>query len=187
MAMQEATLKKNRLIVDEWFINGFNGSKAWQKYHPKTKDSTAANSFARMIINDDIEKYIAEKQKDAERLASISHNRILEELINWAYSDITEVLLLPIEQLKTLPPEVRRLITEADITTTETILEDETTIKTTKAKLWFVSKEKAIEMISKHTGFFGEHNYQKNPSISASDRERRIAELKEKLLNKDGK
>lgn len=39
----------------------------------------------------------------------------------------------------------------------------------------------AQERLAKQHGFFGEHNHQKNPSISPEDRERRIKELQKKL------
>lgn len=42
----------------------------------------------------------------------------------------------------------------------------------------------AQERLAKQHGFFGEHNHQKNPSITPEDRERRIKELQKKLNGK---
>ena len=43
----------------------------------------------------------------------------------------------------------------------------------------------AQDRLSKQHGFFGEHNHQKNASLSDEARESRIRELKNKLFNKD--
>ena len=40
------TIKKYQRIVDEWFINGFNGAQAYKKYNKTVKkDDTASVNF----------------------------------------------------------------------------------------------------------------------------------------------
>jgi len=183
--MNEEIKKEHKQIIDEWFINGFNGTKAWMKYNPKSSEDAARSSFSRLLTNANIEQYIEKKQKESEKINSISHQRILSELINWAYSDLTEFIYTSLEDIKTMPPEIRRLVTGFTSDTWETSDKDKNVTKRTKIKLTFADKKSAIEMISKHTGFFGEHNFQKNASLSDEARESRIRELKNKLFNKD--
>lgn len=160
--MTEDTLDKYKLVIDEWFVNGFNGVKAYQKFYPNASYNTSDKGFRDIHENPRIAIYIDEKKKQAQIILQTSHERLLEELRNWAYSDITETLMLEPEQVKELPEEIRRLITKYKHTKRHVrdskgkIIETIDTIE-----LHFVSKEKAMEMIHKHTGFYEKDNNQK--------------------------
>lgn len=177
--MTDKTFRKYCLVIDEWFNNKFNGAQAYLKYYPKAKQETAEVNFSKILSFTKVKEYVKEKQEEAKKALRTTHEVLLEELENWAYSDITETLLLTPEQLKELPAEMRRLITKFE-TVTKTYKTGETVTTETTVKLWFVSKEKAMEMIHKHTGFYGEHNYQKNPKLTTEERRARIKKLQEK-------
>jgi hypothetical protein len=71
---------------------------------------------------------------------------------------------LSASQVKELPIEIRRLVTKFKRTTRsigESITED-------VIELHFVSKEKAIELIAKHIGFFEKDNEQKKTEFDMS-------------------
>lgn len=161
--MTDKTFEKYKAVIDEWFVNGFNGVKAYQKIYPKSKDKTADKRFRDLTEIDRVQKYRKEKQDEAKKALRTTHEVLLEELENWAYSDITETLLLTPEQLKELPEEVRRLITRFESTTRNY---DDAGYSETVVKLWFVSKEKAMEMIHKHTGFYEKDNNQSKPEVN---------------------
>lgn len=177
--MTDKTYQKYCLVIDEWFVNGWNGTKAYQKFYPDAKEDTGATEFLRILRIPKIEEYIRSKKKSALESLKTSHEALLKELENWAYSDITETLELEVSQVKELPPEVRRLITSFKKSETRFGKNNEN-IKTT-VELKFVSKEKAMEMIHKHVGFYGEHNAQKNSNLSPEERKARIAALKNKM------
>lgn len=163
--MNDSTFEKYKLVVDEWFVNGFNGTKAYQKYYPKSNEDVSAVEFNRILSIPKISDYQKQKQDKAQLALQTSHDVLLSELRNWAYSDITETLLLSPEQIKELPIEIRRLITKFK-STTRTYGDDPTT--ETIVELWFVSKEKAMEMIHKHTGFYEKDNEQKSIPINTT-------------------
>lgn len=159
--MTDKTYKKYCLVVDEWFVNGFNGTKAYQKFYPKASDETADSAYRDIVGKPRIEDYLKSKQEHASERLKTSHEALLKELENWAYSDITETISLSPEEVKKLPIEVRRLITKYKHTTrtlgelgTEEIIE-----------LHFVSKEKAMEMIHKHVGFYEKDNEQSKAKV----------------------
>ena len=154
----DKALDRYKLIIDEWFVNGFNGTKAYEKYYPDVKRS--GDAFFKLQRFPDIQNYIKQKKDKAQRVLKTKHDAILDELVRWAYSDITETILLTPKQVKKLPIEVRRLITKFK-TTTKTFMVRDTPTKEVVIELHFVSKEKAMEMIQKHTGFYGKHNAQK--------------------------
>jgi hypothetical protein len=86
---------------------------------------------------------------------------VLSELKNWLYADIRQTIGLTVDEIKALPDEVGRLITEFEYTNTEYMGKT-----TEKIKLKFVSKEKAIEIITKHIDFFNGHNKSKAAIIN---------------------
>lgn len=157
--MKQSTFEKYCLVVDEWFINGWNGTKAYQKFYPDSNDDTAAVKFNELVRIGKVEQYISKKKETALQSLKTSHEALLKELENWAYSDITETLELDVEQVKELPSEIRRLITSYKKSETR-FGKDNENIKTT-VELKFVSKERAMEMIHKHVGFYAEDNKQK--------------------------
>ncbi|MCP4066562.1 MAG: hypothetical protein GY740_25385 [Gammaproteobacteria bacterium] len=157
------TFEKYCLVIDEWFVNGWNGTKAYQKFYPKAKDDTAAVKFNELVRIGKIDAYITEKKVKALETLKTSHEALLKELENWAYSDITETIMLSPEQVKELPNDIRRLITKFKTTTKRYKDSDDEWITETLVELHFVSKEKAMEMIHKHVGFYERDNTQKQP------------------------
>ena len=155
--MKESTFEKHKLVIDEYFVNGFNGTKAYQSVYPKASSETAAVEFNAILRIPNIKEYLDQKHKEAQEALRVTHEGILEELKNWAYSDITETISLSTEQVKALPPEIRRLITKYKKTTR--VIGDNAAEET--IELHFVSKEKAMEMIHKHVGFYELDNTKK--------------------------
>lgn len=72
-------------------------------------------------------------------------------------SDITETINLTPDQVKELPLPVRKLITK--YRHHKRFLKNGDLLES--IELEFVSKERAVEMLSKHTGFFAKDNDQK--------------------------
>lgn len=177
--MTDKTFEKYRHVIDEWFVNGFNGAKAYQKFYPKARGKTAKVKFSELVTLGNLQNYIQAKHEAVQKKLQTSHDALLKELKNWAYYDITQTLLLTPEQIKELPEDIRRLITKFE-TTTKTYTIDEEIITETVVKLWFVSKERAMEMIHKHTGFYEKDNSQKAPPAFVVFDARRDPEIHKK-------
>lgn len=158
--MKDSTFEKYKLVINEYLTNGMNGTKAYQKFYPKSSDENAANRFRDLVRISEIESYLKEKQESTLEELNLTHKDIVQELYNWAYSDITETLLLNAEQIKELPKEVRRLITKFKHTK-RTFGENNENIEDV-IELHFVSKEKAIDMLNRHLGFYEKDNEQAN-------------------------
>tara|TARA_R100000908_G_C3663709_1_gene89800 strand:- start:36 stop:605 length:570 start_codon:yes stop_codon:yes gene_type:complete len=187
--MTDKTFEKYKRVVDEWFVNGFNGVRAYQKVYPKSSYKSADTSFRKILEIPRIKEYVSERQEKARETLEITHETVLKELANWAFSDFTQTMLLSPAQIKEMPEDIRRLITKhrhikrtsgKRKKVTEEIIE-----------LTFVSKERAMEMINRHLGFYEEDNRQNNPSIqeilllTPEERRARIIELR-KEANKNG-
>lgn len=163
--MKESTFDKYKLVIDEWFVNSWNGVKAYQEYFPKSSYKSASVSFAKILEIPRIQEYIQSKKQKAQKTVEVTHQDLLQRLKTWFESDITETMLLSPEEVKALPKEVRQLITEY---TLKELIDANGDKYGQEVKLKFVSKEKAADMIAKHIGFYGEHNKQKSPALKAT-------------------
>tara|TARA_R110000822_G_scaffold258146_1_gene383600 strand:- start:102 stop:494 length:393 start_codon:yes stop_codon:yes gene_type:complete len=78
--MKDSTISKYKLIVDEWLVNGRNGTKAYQKFTPNSSDENAANRFLEIMRISEIIQYAEDKrQKKAEEL-NITLDKQIERL-----------------------------------------------------------------------------------------------------------
>ncbi len=160
------TKEKYERIFDEWFINGFNGTQAYKKFYPRVKDETAKVNFSKIYALPEMKAYIKVKHEEAARIIQATHEGILQELKNWIEADITETINLSPEQIKELPVEIRRLITKYKVTSKSIYSKEGNLVSTIETiELHFVSKERAIDMINKHLGFYEADNNQKSNDI----------------------
>ena len=160
--MTDSTYKKHCLVIDEWFINGWNGVKAYKKFYPNSKYESADSSFREILENSRIKDYVKAKKESALITLKTSHEALLNELEKWAYSDITETLMLSPEEVKQLPSDIKRLITKFKHTKREIKNNEGKVVETIEMiELHFVSKERAMEMIHKHTEYYKKDNKQK--------------------------
>lgn len=128
--------------------------------------NTASETGYENLTKPHIQNYISELKEKRNKRVGISQDEILNELKNFAYSDITETLTLGANELKELPPEIRRMITKFKRHTRSYDVGEETFTEET-IELWFVDKVKVFDMLNKHVGLYEKDNNQK-PSISIS-------------------
>lgn len=156
--MGKLTDKQERFCIE--YIVDLNATQAAIRagYSEKTAQQISSSLLLKVVIQDRL--YVLQ-QKTIDNLG-ITHDDLLFHLRTWAYSDITETIELSAQEIKELPIEVRRLITKYK-KTTRNLGKDgvEETIE-----LHFVSKEKALEMIAKHIGFFEVDNAQRKTEVT---------------------
>ena len=158
--------EKEKSLVDAYFNNGFNKVLAAKEVRPEL-DYTSASTWANRAFKDlRVKDYIREKQAVLRQETNIENVQILQELLIFAYSDVTTFIGLGPDDIKALPPEVRRCIASID-TETKTWLDpkDKSIIKQVNVKIKLVDKLKAIDMISKHIDFFNADNRSKSGTI----------------------
>ena len=166
-----ASEELERAAVDEYFRNGYNGMKAAVSIRPEISEKGASNWFNAIIKKPDVREYIEQKMAVMRAEAQIDAIHVLKELIQFSFSDITDYIGLTVEELKELPPEVRRCISQFK-RKTRTFLPrgaepgEEVTEDIIEIKLF--DKVKTLEMINKHIGFYLEDNKQKGVKIDLS-------------------
>lgn len=78
--MKDSTLAKYKLVIDQWFINGFNGSAAYQTIYPKSKPDSAKSEFVRIFTIPNVQDYVQTKQNSQVESSGITHTELIENL-----------------------------------------------------------------------------------------------------------
>jgi len=161
---KEVMNEEHKLIIDEYFANGFNGGDAVRKYRPDLAKGSSAVIFNRIISSPQNLSYIGEKKQALRASVVVKQEHVLHELLNWLRSDATDFLGLTSKEIKELPKEVKRCI--QSIQTRITTDKNGNKVENLTVKL--VDKVKAIEMINKHIDFYNADNQSKKQTIDLS-------------------
>ncbi len=137
---------RQRLFCMEYVKQFFNGTKA--AIAAGYSENTANEQASRLLTNVNIQQLIEKYKSDVGAMLGLSAYHVAEMLYQWVDSDITETFSLSPEQLKDMPKEVKRLITQYKTTTVTNDYGQTTTIE-----LKFVSKERAMEMLKQMLGY----------------------------------
>ena len=158
---------RQRLIIDEWFINGFNGLQAYKKINPKSSDDTCKVNFSKLLTYTNVQQYIQDKQKRVSEDSSVTHQEIVNELKSFAFLDTTKIV--SIQSVGTVQlDEPGKLFTQKVIIKNFDELTDVQkrsieSIKETRngIEVKFFPKATAFEMLNKHVGLYEADNKQK--------------------------
>lgn len=161
--------KKELSFINEYFTNGFNGTKAYRKVFKSCKtDKTARTLASRLLTKDGVKEEIEKRQKELKEKSDIKREDILNDL-----RIIKDVNIC--DYMKIVKKE--RLVPRIDEETGDSILvpeeydvlvykaTDELTVEQQKAikliemtktgiKYTFYDKDKAIDTINKMLGFY---------------------------------
>lgn len=143
---------KQEMFCQE-YIKDLNATQAAIRagYSERTANRIGTENLSKLVI----EKRIQELKDKRVQRTKIDADYMTKTLQAWLEVDVTQLLSLTVEQIKSLPLEVRKMVQAAKPTNIKT--EDGQVLYDIK----FVSKEKAAEMLSKHIGYFEKDNEQK--------------------------
>lgn len=113
--------------------------------------------------NKNLRRYISDVMDSNSEAIEVRHSDLLRRLKLWYESDLTQVIGLKPEEIKELPDDFRQLITKVKHRRKYVKGEIHEVIE-----VEFVSKEKAIEMVARHIGFFEKDNEQKQIDLDLS-------------------
>lgn len=153
----------NEQIIDEYYVNGYNGTRAVLNYYPDMPYQVAATKWQQIKKDGKCLDYIGEKQARLKLQTEVKNEYILKELLNWLYVDATDFIGLQEHEVKALPPEVRRCI--QSYKSKEQYDKHGNHVGTT-IEVRLIDKIKAIEAINKHIGFYAQDNDQKANKVN---------------------
>lgn len=157
-------------VLNNYYNNGYNKAQAY-KDAVKKQDmytSSATNLCKAILKKPQAQAYISELQNEVSYKANLSKQQLANEIHNWVYSDAALTAVNTVDELKALPPEVRRTIQGFKINKKKVKGRDgnDTTIETIDIKL--VDKNAAIDKAIKLQGYYEIHNNQQK-TISIVD------------------
>ena len=147
---------KQKMFCKEYLIDLNATQAAIRAGYSKKTASVIANEN---LIKPYIQNRITELKESRSNRIEMTSDGVLKELKNWVQGDYTDLMMLTAKQIKELAPEIRRLITGFKRTTRRIPGTDEEEIQ---IEIKFIDKIKAMEMISKHIGFYEKDNSQSN-------------------------
>lgn len=168
LSEREAIELEHRMIIDEYFINGFDGIKAVLKYRPYVSRSGASAVFKAISDKVSIKKYIDTKRSEVRSSLQIKQETILMELMAWLRADPTDFLGLTVEELKDLPPEVKKCIQSVKHKKDTGTDRSGNPFVKEYVEVKIVDKLRAMEMINKHIDFYNADNQSKKQTIDIS-------------------
>lgn len=155
-------LTEKQLMFCKEYLIDLNGTQSAIRagYSEKTANVTSSEYLAKPNIQAKIQELMAIRSEKVQ----ITSDDVLRRLKYWLESDITEILCLSPEGIKELPKEFRQLITK--IKHTKTSFDG---VETEMIEATFVSKEKAMDWICRHIGFFEKDNKQSEVKVVSFD------------------
>lgn len=161
--MTDKTFEKYKLVVDEWFINGFNGTKAYQKYYPKASTKSAAANYEKILRITEVKEYKEQIQKETHERNKMSIDECVVMLSDMAKFDLSDIYNEDgaLKPLKDIPKKARLAIEALD--TEEIKIGGEKIGEVRKVKL--SSRRANIIELLKHFGGYEKDNAQRKPEV----------------------
>lgn len=78
--MKESTFEKYKLVIDEYLVNGMNGTKAYQKFYTKATEETAKVNFSKILTIANVADYLQEQQLKTSSKLNITRESQLKDL-----------------------------------------------------------------------------------------------------------
>lgn len=97
-----ASLQKYYQVIDEWLVNGFNGTAAYQKVYPNANQSSAKKEFFTIKKIPQVQEYIKQARQAAYEEKCIDLTRVTEEIAKMAFCPNGDKDIPPSVKLKAL-------------------------------------------------------------------------------------
>lgn len=183
--MADKLTPKQEKFCKEYLVD-LNGAQA--AIRSGYSEHTAKEIASENLTKPNIVARIGQLRVELEEKTDLTPIKVLKELQNWAFGDFTEFMELSTEEIRALPDEIRRLIVGFEKTTrtlTRPVDDDsEVDIEETKLKVQFVNKERAMDMINKHLGFYEQKKKEtekKQEEATLKETELKIKKLEQEL------
>lgn len=140
--------EKQELFLQE-YVTDFNASRAYQKVYGNQSRGASAASATRLLNKDKTKKRLDEILADRRGRAQVDSHYVLQYLMNASQLDINEFADIGAEgmtlkEFRNIPIELRKFITE--------VTQSETKAGNIIVNFKVFSKERALDLLAKHTG-----------------------------------
>lgn len=157
-------IEKKRRFVDE-YIQDFNARRAYQEVYSKiATDSNASTLGNKLLLDVEIQQYLKQRLEERKQELHVDQQYVVRKLLDITEADYVDTIqYVTQEQLDKIPKEIRKFIQSIKLTKNRAMnrtnagdYENETE----KYEVTFMSKDKALELLGRHTGAFMKDNVQ---------------------------
>ena len=152
-------------IIDEYFANGYNGTKAVKKIKPHLTYGAARAEASRLMQRADNKDYIAKKRHELSQEANTTISQLVRNLGLIANADITDYIGLSEAELQQLPYELSYPIKKVTKRTKTFLASGGGTEEETTISVEVKDSLNAIKELGKHLGMYELHNQQQQKTI----------------------
>lgn len=188
-------MKKKKRLSDKHeafcleLVKDWNGTQAYHRAYKNNNLVTCASNAEKLLRKTEINERIAELKEQRNQESMVDIKYVVDKAKFIISTDFTELIELGVkgatrEQFDAIPKEIRSLVTQVKFTTNTYRpykgSEAETEIEKITFKL--MSKDKALEILAKHTGTFSDATTNVNIGIGSLSEMLKDAEEKEGKL-----
>ena len=157
----EAIVEEHKQIIDEYFNNGLNGTRAVLDHRPEINYNTAKIVWHNIAKSEHGRTYIAERRRNMRATTQLAGEQIARTMLSWAHGDATTYIGLTPDELKALPNEQKACIQSIKHRKKEYTDRQGNTIIEEQCDVVIVDKLKALDKIAKHLNFYDLDNKSK--------------------------
>lgn len=157
---KEVTLSLRHEAFCRELVKDWNEMQAYHRAYGNKNMKTCANNASRLLVRDDIKKRVRQIKEERNQESLVDVKYVTDKAKFIIDTDFTEVMEMGVRgctrtELEKLPIELRRLITQIKVTTTSQGRGADK-IETDKIIFKMMSKDKAHDILAKHTGTYND-------------------------------
>jgi len=147
--IRETVTPAELVFIDRYLVN-FNAAEAWREAFPE-KDPKSSKTLGCLALKKPrVAAEIKKRLHERSQAIKVDTYFVIEKLLKVVNADFVDTILeMSKEDFSNIPEEIRTLIKSVKITRKRVGNMEEDTFLVT-----FMDKDKALEMIGKHTGAF---------------------------------
>lgn len=149
-----------KAFVDN-YLSDFNAKRAYlETINPKVTPESATAQASKLLTDRNVQQYLSEKLNERRQQLHVDQSYVVRKLLDITEIDYVESIQhLTKNELEKIPKDVRKLIQSVKLIKTKTNNESGEFL-TEKYEVVFMNKDKALELLGKHTGTFMKDNVQ---------------------------
>lgn len=161
---------QRRAFIDNYLID-FNAKRAYLEIISAKCSPESASSLASKLLQDvNVQQYLNEKLLERKALLHIDQSYVVRKLLDITEIDyVDSIQHVTRSELEKIPKDVRKLIQSIKLVKTRNRNETDkgfvNETESEKYEITFMSKDKALELLGKHTGTFMRDNIQLNADM----------------------
>lgn len=152
---------QQKAFIDE-YLTDFNAGRAYQEVYAKTSTIESCRTRASSLLTHiDVQQYLQLKLDERKKQLHVDQSYVVRKLLDITEIDyVDSIQYLTNDQLAKIPKDVRKLIQSVKLLRTKTRGENGFESESEKYEVTFMNKDKALELLGKHTGTFMKDNIQ---------------------------